>query len=250
MALESPAVATDAGGTAELARDGQEGLIVQPANTAALDWAMLTAARTAPVATRARRSLRGAAWNRLSFETRWEDRSIYDNARRAVGSTPGCLTDAADMRELLKSALTVRAARCPVPRILVSHGCRADWRDDRAIGGARPRRCAIPGSAGSIYSLPFLRRAGIQCHSTAEICYGTILSKTGAMIEDHVYVGPRCHLGLVHIEREVLIGAGCPRAERCDSHAFDDPAIPIRRAVPRTPVLVRVGAGSWIGSAA
>ena len=62
-------------------------------------------------------------------------------------------------------------------------------------------------------------------------------------------VGPRCHLGLVHIERDVLVGAGVQIPSGPDTHGISDPDVLIRDQ-PGTKRLVRIGAGSWIGSAA
>jgi glycosyltransferase involved in cell wall biosynthesis len=74
MALETPIVATDAGGTAELARDGQEALIVPFKNRAALTGALLAALDNRE-ATRARAT---AARRRVETE------SSFDTRRRRV----------------------------------------------------------------------------------------------------------------------------------------------------------------------
>lgn len=79
MALESPIVATDAGGTAELARDGQEALIVPHSDTAALAAALHRAA----VNRELRHTLAAAARRRvetdLSFESRMRRvEAVYD----------------------------------------------------------------------------------------------------------------------------------------------------------------------------
>src|SRR5207249_4917243 len=70
-----------------------------------------------------------------------------------------------------------------------------------------------------------------------------------ARLDENVYVGPRCHLGLVHVERDVLIGAGVHIPSGPSTHGIADPGRPIReqRGSER---LVRIGAGSWIGSGA
>ena len=89
MALESPVIATDAGGTAELARDGQEGLIVPHSNTEALVGA-LTMAMDDEVATRARAiAARRRVETDLSFETRMgRIEAIYDNLATRFGRRP------------------------------------------------------------------------------------------------------------------------------------------------------------------
>jgi acetyltransferase-like isoleucine patch superfamily enzyme len=79
--------------------------------------------------------------------------------------------------------------------------------------------------------------------------WGACLTKVDAVLEENVYIGPNCHLGLVHVEPEVLIGAGCHVPSGGRTHAFADPATPLREQ-PGERRQVRIGAGSWIGSAA
>ena len=61
--------------------------------------------------------------------------------------------------------------------------------------------------------------------------------------------GPGCFLGLVHIERDVLIGSGVHITSGRRTHGTDDAGVPIREQ-EGSPTLVRIGAGAWIGSAA
>jgi glycosyltransferase involved in cell wall biosynthesis len=89
MALESPIVATDAGGTAELARHGQEGLIVPYSDTDALVHALMAATRD-EAATRARvAAARRRVETDLSFETRMHRlEAIYDELAVRFGRRP------------------------------------------------------------------------------------------------------------------------------------------------------------------
>jgi acetyltransferase-like isoleucine patch superfamily enzyme len=73
-----------------------------------------------------------------------------------------------------------------------------------------------------------------------------VFSQAGARIDENVYVGPRCHLGLVHLERDVLVAAGVHIPSGPHTHGTN-PSLPIRQQ-PGRRQLVRVGAGSWIGS--
>jgi glycosyltransferase involved in cell wall biosynthesis len=79
MALETPIVATDAGGTAELARDGVEGLIVPYSDTNALSAALLRVIDD-PTAMRERaNAARRRVETELSFDTRVRRvETIYD----------------------------------------------------------------------------------------------------------------------------------------------------------------------------
>ena len=86
MALESPIVATDAGGTAELARDGREGLIVPAENEAALITALRETMGNREATLERRRAARIRVETDLSFNTRLRKvEAIYD--RLASSST-------------------------------------------------------------------------------------------------------------------------------------------------------------------
>jgi virginiamycin A acetyltransferase len=153
------------------------------------------------------------------------------------------------MRSLLKSALGALCTVLVVPRALCFHVAASVVGSDAALEGATQSLAGSPGLRGQYLRRSFLRLVGVKCHPTATLCFGTILSKTGAVIEENVYVGPRCHLGLVHLERDVLVAAGVHIPSGARLHGIDDPTVPIREQ-EGTPALVRVGAGSWIGSAA
>ena len=64
-----------------------------------------------------------------------------------------------------------------------------------------------------------------------------------------MYIGPGCSVGLVHIERDVLIGSGVHLTSGRQTHGSADPNRPIRDQEGAL-TLVRIGAGAWIGSGA
>ena len=79
---------------------------------------------------------------------------------------------------------------------------------DRALEGSTQALSLVPGLVGQYLRRAFLAQTLAHCHATAIVSFGTIFSKAGARIDERVYVGPGCYLGLVHIERDVLIGSG------------------------------------------
>ena len=88
-----------------------------------------------------------------------------------------------------------------------------------------------------------------DCHPSAVIEFGALFSATGARLDENVYVGPRCHLGLVHLERDVLLAAGVHVPSGGHVHGTEDVSVPVReQRFERS--LVRIGAGSWVGSGA
>lgn len=120
---------------------------------------------------------------------------------------------------------------------------------DRALQGSTQRLARVPGVHGEYLRRAFLSRAIAACHPTATISYGTIFSSTAASIDAFVYVGARCHLGFVRLERDVLLGDGVQVPSGARVHGTDDPLVPIREQSGRREE-VRIGEGTWIGSGA
>jgi acetyltransferase-like isoleucine patch superfamily enzyme len=120
---------------------------------------------------------------------------------------------------------------------------------DRALEGSTQALGLVPGLTGQYLRRAFLARVLSSCHWTATVEFGTLFSSADARLDEHVYVGPRCHLGLVHLERDVLLGAGVHVPSGGLTHGVDDVSRPIREQ-PQRKHLVTVAAGSWIGSGA
>ena len=120
---------------------------------------------------------------------------------------------------------------------------------NRALEGSTQALAWLPGIAGQYIRRAFLRHALAYCAPSATIEFGTVFSQAGARIDAGAYVGPRCHIGLVHIGEDALIAAGVHIPSGGATHDFSDLAVPIRLQ-PHHRSVVRIGAGSWIGSAA
>lgn len=120
---------------------------------------------------------------------------------------------------------------------------------DRALEAASQSLAVLPGLWGMFLRRAFLSIVLKRCHRTSEIGFGTLFSQCTAIIDENVYVGPNCHLGLVHLERDVLIAAGVHIPSGGQTHFFDDPDTPIKDQGGARE-LVTIGAGAWIGSGA
>jgi acetyltransferase-like isoleucine patch superfamily enzyme len=142
------------------------------------------------------------------------------------------------------------AATCVVLPELLSFWARARLVGrDRALESSTQTLGLVPGLVGQYLRRAFLARALDACHPTAAICFGTIFSKAGTRVGANVYIGPRCHIGLADIEDDVLLAAGVHVPSGLRTHGTADLDTPIRDQEGETKC-VRIGAGSWVGSAA
>lgn len=151
------------------------------------------------------------------------------------------------MKEALKAMARLVALIAVVPQ-LASYAIRAAIMGrDRALVGSAQALSLIPGLAGQYMRRAFLNRVlEGGCADSAVIEFGVLFSQVGSCIEDKVYIGPRCHLGHVHLEREVLLAAGVHVPSGPHTHGTDS-SLTIHDQPGRLRK-VRIGRGSWIGS--
>ena len=153
------------------------------------------------------------------------------------------------LRDLAKASAR-GAAHIIVAPLVVSFAVRAAlFGRDRALQASTQLLALIPGIVGQYIRRAYLSRTIAACHKTVTIEFGTTISRAGTRLDAHAYIGPGCHLGLVHIERDVLIAAGVHVPSGAHTHRIDDLSQPIREQ-PHDERQVRIGAGSWIGEAA
>jgi virginiamycin A acetyltransferase len=120
---------------------------------------------------------------------------------------------------------------------------------NRALESASQLLSLFPGITGQYLRRAFLQRVLARCHPSTLVEFGTLLSQAGAILESNVYVGPHCQLGLVHLERDVLLAANVQIPSGGKTHYFDDPTKPIREQGGERK-MVTIGAGAWIGTGA
>jgi acetyltransferase-like isoleucine patch superfamily enzyme len=152
-------------------------------------------------------------------------------------------------KELLKALLRAAATLVVAPSLISFRIRRLVLGPDRALLGSTQVLSLVPGVIGQYVRNAFLRQVLAHCAPSAAIEFGTIFSKVGASIDENVYIGPMCHIGLAHLERDVLVGAAVHIPSGRETHGIDDLDVPIREQSGRMR-LVTIGAGSWIGSAA
>lgn len=151
------------------------------------------------------------------------------------------------MKSGLKSLARAIAAIFVLPFVATHSLCAMMFGKDRALESSTQTLSLLPGLSGAYLRTAFLRTVLAECHPSARIEFGVLLSKAGARIEENVYVGPRCCLGLVHLERNVLIAPGVQIPSGSRIHDITEIDRPIQEQ-PGEIALVRIGAGSWIGA--
>ena len=153
------------------------------------------------------------------------------------------------MKAAAKAAARTAATVVALPFLVSFHIKAIVMGKDRALEGSSQTLSLLPGFIGQYVRRAFYAHAlDGGCAATAVIEFGVLFSQAGARIDDYAYVGPRCHLGHVHIERDVLVAAGVHIPSGPNTHGTD-PSQPIREQ-PGELRTVRIGAGSWIGSGA
>ncbi|MBO0697404.1 MAG: acyltransferase [Zavarzinella sp.] len=147
-------------------------------------------------------------------------------------------------------ALARLAANVAAAPVLLVHALKVPvLGKDRSLEGSTQLLALFPGLCGQYVRRAFLAWTIRECHPSATICFGTILSKTATRIGANAYIGPYCSLGSVTIERDVLIATGVHILSGARIHGTDDVARPIREQAGEV-THVTIGAGSWIGAGA
>jgi len=118
---------------------------------------------------------------------------------------------------------------------------------DRALEGSSQALSLVPGLPGRYMRQVFFSSVLAQCAPTVAIEFGTLFSQPGAQLEEQVYIGPRCHLGLVHIGAYTMLGPGVQIPSGAHTHSHSSVDAPIQsQGLSRQ--LVHIGEGCWIGA--
>jgi virginiamycin A acetyltransferase len=153
------------------------------------------------------------------------------------------------VRSALKSLAYGVATLLVLPNIISFHVRSGLIGRNRALEGSTQALAWLPGLLGVYLRGAFLAWVLDAFDRSASVHFGTIFSQVGARIGANVYVGPRCHLGLVRLERDVLLAAGVHVPSGTNTHGTGETSIPIRdQEGERT--MVSIGEGTWVGSAA
>ena len=153
------------------------------------------------------------------------------------------------MRESVKAVARGLAAIVVLPALCSFWIRRPIIGAERALEGSTQALGLIPGLLGQYLRRAFLARTLAHCAPTATIAFGTTFSDVDTRIDDRVYIGPDCHIGRVHLERDALVAPAVHIPSGSRIHGTDDVNVPIREQTG-VRAMVHVGEGAWIGAAA
>lgn len=151
------------------------------------------------------------------------------------------------LKKIAQASLRGMATLAVLP-LLISHRLCSVLRDaDRSLESHSQLLALFPGLTGNYLRVAFYRVALEYCDPTATICFGTLFSKAGARIGKHVYIGPRCMLGLVSLENDVLLGPSVQIPSGPNTHGINRLDLPIRLQAGKKN-RITIGQDTWIGA--
>jgi len=153
------------------------------------------------------------------------------------------------MRELLKAVVRALCLVVACPALASYYLRSAFMGRDRALEGSSQALGLLPGVLGQYVRRAFCTHVLAECHPTTCIEFGVHFSRAGARLGQNVYIGPRSHIGLAHIGKDVLLAAGVHVPSGANIHGTDAVDVPIRDQAGRLSV-VSIGEGAWVGSTA
>ncbi len=105
----------------------------------------------------------------------------------------------------------------------------------------------FPGLIGSYLRVCFYALIMKKCSTSVRIYFGTLFSQVGTEINDNVYIGPQCNIGLCNIAKGTLIASGVHILSGKNQHSIENIDIPIQEQEGHYEKIT-IGEDSWIGS--
>jgi acetyltransferase-like isoleucine patch superfamily enzyme len=153
------------------------------------------------------------------------------------------------VRALIRDTLVFAGAVPLAPLWLPAWAARHLRLGDGWFAGCAELLSLVPGKPGIFLRRSFYRMTLDRCATDVHIGFGTLLAHPDAEFDAGVYVGPRCTLGKVVLERDVTIGSNVDVLSGRRQHDFARLDAPIQNQGGAF-TAVRVGRNSWIGNSA
>ena len=151
------------------------------------------------------------------------------------------------MKSVLKRLFRTVATLTVAPLLITHFVCSRLTSRDSSLETHSQFLSLLPGRTGSYLRVAFYHRTLQHCDPSATISFGVLFSKSDAHIGKNVYIGPRCMLGCVTLEDDVLLGPAVQIPSGPNTHGIGSLDMPIR-SQPGCLVRVTISRDSWIGA--
>jgi acetyltransferase-like isoleucine patch superfamily enzyme len=105
----------------------------------------------------------------------------------------------------------------------------------------------FPGAVGVYLRQAYYRMTLARCAADCHIGFGTIFSHRNASLDQGVYIGNRCTIGMARIERDVTIGSNVDILSGRRQHYTLWVDVPVQQQGGEY-VPVRIGSNAWVGN--
>jgi acetyltransferase-like isoleucine patch superfamily enzyme len=104
----------------------------------------------------------------------------------------------------------------------------------------------LPGKAGSYLRVAYYRRTLHHCSRKVFVGFGTFFSHRNAVVEEGVYIGAYCIVGMAKIGKNCTLGSHVSVLSGKRQHGFEQVGVPIQEQ-GGTFEQLRFGENCWIG---
>jgi acetyltransferase-like isoleucine patch superfamily enzyme len=151
------------------------------------------------------------------------------------------------MKKSLKFGIHIVFTLLTLPLYLVYLGATRLGFKDQIFSSLSQSLSLLPGYTGSYLRVAFYKMAMMKCGNEVVIGFGTLFSQQDTEIEQGVYIGPQCNIGMCKIEKNCLIGSGVHLLSGKGQHNFDNMDMPLREQGGKLTKIV-IGEDSWLGN--
>jgi len=107
----------------------------------------------------------------------------------------------------------------------------------------------FPGAAGVYLRQAYYRMTLARCAADCHVGFGTILTHRNLFLEEGVYIGNRCTVGMARIGRDATIGSNVDILSGRHQHFTHWIDVPVQQQSGKY-MPVRVGSNAWVGNSA
>ncbi|SEA57822.1 acyltransferase [Alkalimonas amylolytica] len=153
------------------------------------------------------------------------------------------------MKSAAKAAVRLLMLLLVSPLLLLYFLLRPVCARDSLFSGFAQLLSLWPGLLGSYLRVAAYRLTMQHCAADCYIGFGALFSQQGTEIQEGVYIGPQCNIGLCRIGENTLLGSGVHILSGKNQHHFADPSTPYKDQGGRFEK-VQIGTNCWIGNGA